>query len=115
MFVNLTVQRANLHMGFALVLQQFQLLRGLVRIVEKFVDCLRLDMLQTFFKTDSTLVENTELLETKSHVVSDDEKHNFVVWIVVSLNLLEHCLCFLQQNQPFFVGFLCNEVDGRLA
>lgn len=69
--VDLAVERADLHVGLALVLQQFQLLRWHGRVVKHFLNGFRLDVLEALFEADRALVEHAQLLEAKRHVVGD--------------------------------------------
>lgn len=52
------------------------------------------------------------LLVAHRHVVEGKKKHEGVLGVLVGLDLLEHRLGFLEEDERLLVTFLGNEVDG---
>lgn len=42
----------------------------------------------------------------------DEQVDKLIVRVVLGLNLLEHGLCFLEQNETLLIGLLGDKVDG---
>ena len=72
MLMNLTVQGADLHMSLALVLEQLQSQRGLVRVLEECIYLLGVQILQTLLEAGRTLVKHAQLLVAQGCVVHDE-------------------------------------------
>lgn len=113
--VDLAEESANLHVGFALVLQQLQLQGGVERVVEELSDLWRFQKLQAFIQAGSTLIKHAQLLVAQCHIVVDEKVHKLVMRVVLGLDLFEHGLGLLKEDKALLVGLLGNEVDSRLA
>jgi hypothetical protein len=73
---------------------------------------LRLYVLEALFEADRALIEHAQLLETERHVVGNQKENNPVVGIFLGLDLLEHCLRLLQQDEALLECLLRHEVNG---
>lgn len=110
MFVNLRKKGTDLHVRLTLVLKHLEPQRWLCWVVEVLLNVVACQILQALLQTHRAFVQHAKFLVAQSHVVLCEKKHELVTGIVLSLNLLKHCLSFLKQNQRFFKALLRNEV-----
>lgn len=113
--MNLAEKSANLHVRFALVLDHFESERRLSRVVEVRLQVVTLQVVKTGFQAEGALFKDPQLLVAHAHVVQSQEVNELVLGSFVGLNLFQHRLRFLQQNQGLFVALLRNEVDGTFV
>jgi len=113
--MNLREQGTDLHVSLALVLQHLQFQRRLCVVVEEVLNELTLEVFQTLFEADRAFIERAQLLVAQGHVVHGQKEDKLVIRVLGSLNLFQHSLCLLQQNQRFLKALLRNEIDGAFV
>ena len=106
--MDLAEQGADLHVRFAAVLQHLQLQSWLLRIVKVVAQIVRVKVLNARFEADGALLENAQLLIAHSHVVQSQQEYELVARHLIRLDLVQHCLRFLQQYQGLFILLLRN-------
>ena len=67
-------------------------------------------MLYTSLQTDGALFENAKFLVAHRHIVQGQQEYELIARDLVSLDLVQHRLSFLEQYQSFFILFLRYEI-----
>ena len=93
-------------MGLAAILEHLQSERGLLRVVEIVSQVLRVQMLYTRLETDGALLEDAEFLIAHGHIMERQQEYKLVARYLVRLDLVEHRLRLLEQDQRFLVLLL---------
>ena len=97
-------------MGLTLVLQHLQSQRRLIWVAKVLLQVITVQMIDASFKADGALLQYSKLLVAHGHVVQGQQENELVTLNLFCLDLVQHCLSFLEKNESLFVLLLGYEV-----